>query len=496
MPTKNIKNKPNSQISYRTAGLVGAIGNGDLGDVAMLISAVDELKKSRLFNKIIVFSSNEAETRHYLKPYGGSYVNVVPFIHLTSLASLICPKPGIMRRALERFSPRLHRPDEGIPSNDINRSRPGCKERLKMWCVSLGARVIGGIGTLRLVSYAKNFKAESAAESTASHPEVSRFLANLKDVDILISIGGGYLNSNSPGFLYSLVATYVIAQRYGVDTILVGQTIGPLSKLDRLVLKKAISQARLISVRDEAFSRNELTKTGVNSDSVIEACDEATFLRTDEDKADKLLSDSGLSKSQPYIILQLHDWGKRGIGGGKRGIDEILREVAAFCDLIVEEYNCEIVYTPMQTAPSRDAELGGKVSRYMKQPDRMHLIKPGVNPTILKSIVAGARVAVHTRLHPLVFAIGENTPTLTICCDKHYYQRKLFGLMALFDIDIPGHTLFLEEVTSDSLYAAFQRIITNASWVSEKSLRENRGIHDKFWADIFKIAAEETSKAS
>ncbi len=101
----------------------------------------------------------------------------------------------------------------------------------------------------------------------------------------------------------------------------------------------------------------------------------------------------------------------------------------------------------------------------------------------MRGVIARARALISFKHHPLIFAIGERTPCLSVSFES-YYHRKNLGAMGLFGLErfCIDHDGFL----GDDLHARFDELLSSSGAIRADlapRLDAARAAQDRFFAD-------------
>ncbi len=89
-----------------------------------------------------------------------------------------------------------------------------------------------------------------------------RIWEEMSDARLLFNCGGGNLNSLMQDELLKKAVIHRMAHLLKVPVIVSGQTIGPIYNwIDRIILKRALNPAKMITLRDKAVSSKRLAET-------------------------------------------------------------------------------------------------------------------------------------------------------------------------------------------------------------------------------------------
>lgn len=267
-------------------------------------------------------------------------------------------------------------------------------------------------------------------------------LDELASCSAVINVGGGNLNSIMPSELYKKCTTYLICHLLGKPVYVSGQTIGPFKGwIDRAYARLCLSTVRAISFRDKGVSANRLLKIGVRKPVMFDAADDAISLKSiPGNVARKLLEEelgiqfSVLNKNL-LIIANLKASLRLFKGSGRSGdLEAEVNVMARLCDLLVESYDCNIVFVGTDYSEKvDDRELHDQVRVRSQRNGNIFSLKRKYEDLELMGIISCADMVIGSRYHFNVFAAATCTPFLGVASGE-YQRTKLHGLASLLDL--------------------------------------------------------------
>ena len=239
---------------------------------------------------------------------------------------------------------------------------------------------------------------------------------------VLVS-GGGNLCSSWPEHLYERVVLMELAAQFHRPAVVTGQTMGPfLTHEHEGLLRNALSACRLVGCR-EADSLALLASMGIPADRCVLQLDDAL-----------LLPGAGLPEpapgpdlpSTPWIAVTVHPF------ADPDAHPALYARLARALTQIADLSEARLVFVPHVAFPSGegipDRAVGEVLRRHIGDQAEFTVLE--VMPyEQVAAWTAAADMAISTRYHPLVFALGGATPALGLYVDE-YTRWKLRGALA------------------------------------------------------------------
>lgn len=272
---------------------------------------------------------------------------------------------------------------------------------------------------------------------------VFRFLSNqrelrvLREADVVISCGGGYLYSAHRKALHMTLLhhLYLIyaATFFGKPVVCFPQSIGPFhSSVDRFLVRRVLSRVAFICVRDE-ISLVECERLGLSRERYVLVPDVGFALDSNGSKRSDLQKRLPAGKQHPIVAITVSDW-RWAEGGTIRDVSEkynrYVAVVAAGIDDVVRRYDASVALVPQCILKTEghqdDVATAQQVREMVSSRQRVLLVRDEYRPDELKSLYGLADVMVGTRMHSCIFGISEGVPCLGLA-----YQPKTVGLFSL-----------------------------------------------------------------
>ena len=251
----------------------------------------------------------------------------------------------------------------------------------------------------------------------------SALLWEIKTSSLVFFAGGGYLTGATHSRLLDGCLFILICRLYGVPVVLSGQTIGLWNNwLDRWLAGKAFRYAKIITVRDPEASLNDLGRIGISAtERVFATFDDALFCEKEEDteKINDMLRASGMSNAaieQGFVTVNTHYWGAkteedRALLGGR------FQEIAQY---LLAHTSLNILFVPMSCV---DEESMYHLLDVLPR-DRAFVFKSDGDFRSLRAVIGRSEACVTRRHHPLIFAIGEKVPVISIAYHPYFAHKN------------------------------------------------------------------------
>jgi polysaccharide pyruvyl transferase WcaK-like protein len=381
-------------------GILGALGTGDVGDEAMLIALLGELRNLDSDFEFAVFSLNPGLTESY------TGISCLPTAHewnsrrKNPVAFLTSAAFWLENKISALVPVRFRR-------NEVDRGQ---------WIARLV--YLGLLKRARKLSVRFDGTGRPGGNSI-----LHKHIQDVSSVDVLIYLGGGYINSwhvKAQSYLYPVSSA--VAVELGIPVIGTGMNLGPFNTFDSNQISPILKQFALIGLRDEQQSIQALKKMGIYSETKhYFSSDDATNLRP---KSDLELS-KWADQASPYISLHVHYWRL-----SESDWLDFSRKIATVVDSIISKAEMNVVMLPMIFGPKAgafDARALRDVADQCSHSDRILMAPQNLSSQYLRYLYGRASCALVCRHHSMVFSLAADVPTTALAYDD-YYRQKLFGI--------------------------------------------------------------------
>jgi len=389
--------------------IVGGYGYGNTGDEAQLGANISRWKRLRGKTELLVLSPNPRYTSKHHRCRSG-YASRVVFFYANRTTHYI--------RSSSRFV-------------------------LTFW-----------FALLRLELSAQFLRAGLPA-LFASASE-TKLLCSLQNASLLHVSGGGFLTGPTRSRLWDTCLLLRLCHRLNTPYVLTGQTIGLFENAaDRWLARSALRGALLISLRDPVESALEIQQLGIAGTNVISTFDDALFCeKIDDTTLTSALLRQGLSSGEPYLAVNYHWW----------GMSEEMRQRS--CKRLAEvlattqaRHAIKLMLVPMVAS---DLEALKALAALLPA-DTYTILDYAYEYPVVRAVIARALALVSFKHHPVIFALGESVPSISLSVDK-YYDRKNDGAMGNFGQH--DFCLHRDDFLGEHFIQAMERLLTERDTIS------------------------------
>ncbi|MEJ1296694.1 MAG: polysaccharide pyruvyl transferase family protein [Candidatus Sedimenticola sp. (ex Thyasira tokunagai)] len=292
-------------------------------------------------------------------------------------------------------------------------------------------------------------------------------LKQIRQAHLLHVSGGGFMTGSTRSRLWETCLVLNLAHVMGTPAVLSGQTIGVFEmEEDRQLALWGLEHAAVIELRDAGASEAEVRALGISGEHVYSRFDDALFCtRAEPGKVRGLLTSLGVEGD--YIAANCHHWNQ-----GSQMREKAIRQFSRLCDVLAERSGCPVVLVPMHES---DQSAQQHAAEAMSCESVLVPYEEGFDYRLARGVFADSLGVISFKHHPLVFALGEGVPTLSVSVDPYYDHKNHFAL-ALFGQE--DYSLTADRFLS----AAAEQVAT--TWLSR--LDEERRRIKAFGAELKK----------
>ncbi|MDO8588465.1 MAG: polysaccharide pyruvyl transferase CsaB [Armatimonadota bacterium] len=285
----------------------------------------------------------------------------------------------------------------------------------------------------------------TAVHGVASLPRysLSAVTQAIRQSDLLLSGGGSLLqdvsSARSAAYYFGVIA---LAELLRVPVMLYAQGVGPITRtVTALQARLLLNRVALASVRD-ADSADLLRRLGVKRPPIHVTADPSFALDpATEEETDRLLAEADIPAGSALLGVAVRQWnaGENWPKAVAKGVDEAARLTGATPVFIPMHYPADV-----EIAEQLAGELSVRSGR----------LRTRLTPTQAKGVVGRMDVLLGMRLHALMFAAAQGTPSVALS-----YDPKVTS----FATGAPGHmpVINVGSATSEEIAESLERVWAN-----------------------------------
>lgn len=245
--------------------------------------------------------------------------------------------------------------------------------------------------------------------------------AELEGMDLLILGGGGILYDRDAE---TYLREVFLAHELGIPVVVYAISAGPLTRQTaRDAVREGLNRAALVTVRDRQGYRL-LEDVGVTREIHL-AADPALLLEPEELPLEALTAE-GVEFDRKLVGFSVREPGPAAPDIDPEEYHSLLAHAA---DFIVERYDADVVFVPMEKA---DVQHSHGVVAHMQNSERAEILRRRYSPRQVLHLMGRFELAVGMRLHFLIFAALRGTPFTALP-----YASKVTGLLEHLQIETP-----------------------------------------------------------
>jgi len=253
----------------------------------------------------------------------------------------------------------------------------------------------------------------------------------------LFVVGGGNIRdqlprgnqSSRPNALSSWLGQVLLAHEMGVPTMCYGISIGHiLTPQGGAVLKDCLAKVDAISVRDSA-SAARVSELGVEREVSVTA-----------DAAFSVIPKPRRPTARKGVVLCLRHWYEKGnYVEDEEAFNNMIVEVAAFCDSFFEERHEPILLVPFKAKEvdnDSDTVVHRELLGTMRHKEGARLLEQVPDLRQALEFFVSARLVVGMRLHSIILATAVGTPWVSINYDPKVRAFAQYAGQNRFSLEV------------------------------------------------------------
>lgn len=244
------------------------------------------------------------------------------------------------------------------------------------------------------------------------------FLQQLSQCSLLYFSGGGYLTGATRSRLWEGMVLCRLAKTLGVPVAMSGQTIGVWNgPLERKFAHWGFKDIGVIGLRDDEDSLKALAEIGISGDHVLLTHDDALFC---EKAARRQVNGR-------YIAVNFHFWGMKDRSEKASALESV--------HLALEKTRKATRIEKVVFLAMHKSDLKSVAEYRLLFPGEVIDVFPAVGRfREIRRAIADAEILLTMKHHPIIFAVGEGTPVVSLAYSP-YYVHKNFGAMQQYGVE-------------------------------------------------------------
>ncbi len=286
-------------------------------------------------------------------------------------------------------------------------------------------------------------------------------LQELSQASLLYFCGGGYLTGATRTRLWDGVLLCRLCRLFGIPVVMSGQTLGIWkTRFNRILARWGFKYVSVIGTRDDSESIEQMRQIGFPG-LIMPTHDDALF-------CDK--STTRQINAEKYIAYNFHFWGMN----AEQRVEN-LGKIHQIIEMTKNKYQfCNSYFIPM--TPS---DLNAYKVYRDKFGNTLELYSYDFDFRKMRRAISDAELVVTMKHHPIIFAIGETVPVISIAFSEYYRHKNQGALgqygLGEFSVDLEtedwleAYRMKLSKVKDR---ATFQVAISERLW-ERRAMKEN-----------------------
>jgi len=280
---------------------------------------------------------------------------------------------------------------------------------------------------------------------------------NYLDADVIISVGGGYLNDNFPVAIIRWLFEFYFGKLLGKKVIIYANSVGPFNKSwSRPLVRFVFNKLDLITLRDSQ-SKEVLDSIGVNPSRIHVTADAAWCIEPLSYKEGfRLLEDEVPDLGEGLkVSISVRRW-EFYKGDNNKAHSKYIKTISTLVDHLVENRCAEVFFLSTCTAfggyRNDDRLVAHDIVENIRNLGRVKILHGEYLPEQLSAIYANMDIHIGTRMHSNILAMLSETPVVAI-----EYEPKTKGMMDSFGLR--EWVVNIEQINSERLIQMVDKAI-------------------------------------
>jgi polysaccharide pyruvyl transferase CsaB len=249
-------------------------------------------------------------------------------------------------------------------------------------------------------------------------------LDELRKLDLFILGGGGILYDES---LERYLRDVNWAKELNIPVMVYAISVGPFKNPEsKQLVIEVLNKVDKITVR-EGEAKRILNDLGVNQDIEITA-DPALLLKP-QTFTKEMLKKEGINPDSPLVGFSVREPGP---AAPDLNIEQYHAILANTADFMVERFDAQILFVPMEGGENKDPQHSHAVISKMANTKRANVLKGEYTSGEVLGLMKHMAFAVGMRLHFLIFAGIQRVPFIPLP-----YATKVSGFLADLEMPMP-----------------------------------------------------------
>ncbi|MBP1644461.1 MAG: polysaccharide pyruvyl transferase [Bacteroidetes bacterium] len=283
------------------------------------------------------------------------------------------------------------------------------------------------------------------------------FINILSSVDKVVSPGGHlFTNFNQFGAVFAHFYPLFLSSIIKKDYYVLAQTLGPFFGKWRffavLLTKYVVKHAKYVSVRDN-YSLNNLSSLKIPT-SMIHKTNEIVFLYPDESKfeEDNVINDSITVGVTIHHLYYKHFMSK----------EKYLHETVSFLSKILElgNINIKLISMELNVNDKGDHLFLKEIIQHFPNNENIYIDYISMDPRKVLNTFSKLNYLIATKTHSVVYGLRKSVPTLAIA-----YNEKTTYFMK--DFNLSQYSIPLKDFNANDAFDIFKLLMNNTDNVKE-----------------------------
>lgn len=260
---------------------------------------------------------------------------------------------------------------------------------------------------------------------------------DLTECDLVVVKGGSYIYSYSGLkqilFLFRMLYTPFISVILKKKMILLGHSIGPsIGLLNRCFIKFILMKAEKIIVRERISYEYITNILKLDKNNLVIIPDMAFISELSSHKEQKevlkkITALENIKKVNPHDFLvgmTVREWGFPGKKNPEKLKNSYLQIMVDTINFLRKKYHAKIIFVPHCRDDLKTTLL---VHNRLEDKHDIHILKGDYTTKELRDMIGCFKLLIGTRIHSVIFALSQCTPSIAIAYEIH----KGYGILEM-----------------------------------------------------------------